>query len=620
MRLLGSQSRALLFRRAFTRPAGRPFSDRPFQPDDRVLLRNKNDRSAPPILTRPLRPGRRVESHRGTVLHDEIIGRKVRDVVQAQTPRSTRGSVGAEYRLHHVTLDEYCRLTRRLVTPIYPSDANLIVSLLDLHPSPHQDERIEILEAGTGHGSLTLHLGRALRGSHAGLHTIEVSPKFSAHAQEVVKGFRGGIYAENTHFHVGDVSDWVRTEHASRQSGGEPFLAHAFLDLPNAESHLQTIADATKTDGSVIVFNPSITQIIQCATKVKDDGIPLDLETVIELGLNGSSGGREWDVRFVRPRAMLKKNLEQDSEDVPPANESPSELDDGDSDVSTRAPVEDTGNTNKRSLVCRPKLHSNRGSMHGGTAMSAKKPNKRRYAKGMPPAGDSNTYSTAATSRSSPRPHYQTRSKMRSESRRELIGFLGLPAELRNNVYDMSLEDFPCIKLRSNQQVISACPLARVSKQLRNEFMSRALYYAPVLKTVVSKFQFAHVVTFLNHFNDKGLQTFEPGRDRTSLRGRSFVIGLDFNTKNDGVEIEANTDELLRWLKRFEHPDKKGTLIDFTYVKTNPEHVKAAARDHLFLRMALRAVWAYAGRWHEVGILKFGPKINEARKMWEALD
>ncbi|KAF2211508.1 hypothetical protein CERZMDRAFT_43313 [Cercospora zeae-maydis SCOH1-5] len=356
MRLLGSQSRQLLSRRALTHPLGRPFGDRAFQPDDRVLLRNKNDRSAPPILTRPLQPGRRVESHRGTVSHDEIIGRKVRDVVQAQTPRSSRGNIGAEYRLHHVTLDEYCRLTRRLVTPIYPSDANLIVSLLDLHPSSHNDERIEMLEAGTGHGSLTLHLGRAIRGSHASLHTIEVSPKFSAHAQEVVKGFRGGIYAENVHFHVGDVSEWVRTEQASRQSGGEPFLAHAFLDLPNAESHLQTVADATKTDGSVIVFNPSITQIIQCATKVKDDGIPLDLETVIELGLNGSSGGREWDVRFVRPRATLKKDSEQDLEDVPPSDESLPEVSDGDSDVSTRASVEDAANTNKWSLVCRPKV------------------------------------------------------------------------------------------------------------------------------------------------------------------------------------------------------------------------------------------------------------------------
>ncbi|CAK1355477.1 uncharacterized protein RHO25_000838 [Cercospora beticola] len=356
MRLLGSQSRALLFQRALKPSFGRPFSDRPFQPEDRVLLRNKNDRTAPPILTRPLRPGRRVESHRGVVLHDDIIGRQVRDVVQAQTPRSSRGNVGAQYRLHHVTLDDYCRLTRRLVTPIYPSDANLIVSLLDLH-SPHEDERIEILEAGTGHGALTMHLSRAIRGTgNACLHTIEVSPKFSAHAQEVVKGFRGGIYAENVNFHVGDVSEWVRKEQESRQSGGDPFLSHAFLDLPNADSHLQTIAQAIKTDGSLIVFNPSITQIIQCATKVKENGIQLDLDTVVELGLNGSSGGREWDVRFVRPRATLRKDHEQDLQEAQPSDEASPGAVDEDPVVSTSTPVEDATDMHKWSLVCRPKV------------------------------------------------------------------------------------------------------------------------------------------------------------------------------------------------------------------------------------------------------------------------
>lgn len=111
----------------------RLLSDRPFQADDLVLLRNKNDRTAPPILSKPLKPGRRIESHRGVVLHDDLIGRRVRDVVRAQTPRSTKGTVGAEYRLHQVTLDDYCRLSRRLVTPI--------VSLFHGLNSQHKKER-----------------------------------------------------------------------------------------------------------------------------------------------------------------------------------------------------------------------------------------------------------------------------------------------------------------------------------------------------------------------------------------------------------------------------------------------------------------------------------------------
>lgn len=54
---------------------------------------------------------------------------------------------------------------------IYPHDANLIVSLLDLHPNtPAADTKgpeIEILESGTGHGSLTLHLARAIHAANS---------------------------------------------------------------------------------------------------------------------------------------------------------------------------------------------------------------------------------------------------------------------------------------------------------------------------------------------------------------------------------------------------------------------------------------------------------------------
>lgn len=52
---------------------------------------------------------------------------------------------------------------------MYPADANLIISLLDIHPpiDPEVHTRngpLEIFEAGTGHGALTLYLARAIHG------------------------------------------------------------------------------------------------------------------------------------------------------------------------------------------------------------------------------------------------------------------------------------------------------------------------------------------------------------------------------------------------------------------------------------------------------------------------
>lgn len=77
-------------------------------------------------------------------------------------------SIHNEYRVLRPTLGEYTNYTKRLVTPLYPHDANLIVSLLDINPAPPRetdnlDEKYEIFEAGTGHGALTLHLARAIQ-------------------------------------------------------------------------------------------------------------------------------------------------------------------------------------------------------------------------------------------------------------------------------------------------------------------------------------------------------------------------------------------------------------------------------------------------------------------------
>jgi tRNA (adenine57-N1/adenine58-N1)-methyltransferase len=153
------------------------------------------------------------------------------------------------------------------------------VSLLDIHvdasSNPIRSEPpLEILEAGTGHGALTLHISRAIHAANppiprvaqifneeepedavylgesmedmdhtaaaswrdnrrAILHTLDISSKHSKHAKKIVEGFRDGIYAGNVDFHVGDVSDWIANQKATRKTE-EPFLSHVFLDLPNA--------------------------------------------------------------------------------------------------------------------------------------------------------------------------------------------------------------------------------------------------------------------------------------------------------------------------------------------------------------------------------------------------
>jgi hypothetical protein len=122
------------------------------------------------------------------------------------------------------------------------------------------------------------------------------------------------------------------------------------------------VADALRVNGNLVVFAPSITQITECATIIKQQRFPLDLQNVIELGVNGGSGGREWDVRFARVRNSTLNRSE--SAAVPVTNEPVSEV----SDSSAIPSESNTDGTPQKGaaagtlagaplhLVCRPKV------------------------------------------------------------------------------------------------------------------------------------------------------------------------------------------------------------------------------------------------------------------------
>lgn len=367
-----------------------------------MILREKRDGYHDGKLVK-LHASKTTHSHRGVVEHVDIIGKEPR-----QTVTSSKGS---SYRIHEPTLADYVRLTPRLVTPvrtfhlaarrhtprtnnsqIYPSDTNLIVSLLDIHvDTPSEPLRteppLEILEAGTGHGALTLHLSRAVHAANpprprappvlqeeepedavylgesmadlhliaseswkenrrAIVHTLDISSKHSKHAKKIVEGFRAGIYSANVDFHVGDVSDWIAEQKVKRKTE-EPFLTHVFLDLANAERHLTNVAPVLHVNGMLAVFNPSITQIAECVEAIREQKMPYLLDQVIELG---AGTVREWDVRAVRPRASLKKAEEKQSsssEDVDPVEGQAARDDELARDL---AQTEE-----KWAMICRPK-------------------------------------------------------------------------------------------------------------------------------------------------------------------------------------------------------------------------------------------------------------------------
>lgn len=181
------------------------------------------------------------------------------------------------------------------------------------------------------------------------IHTLDISSSHSKHAKKIVDGFRGGMYSGNVDFHVGDISEWIAQQKATRKTE-EPFLTHVFLDLPNADSHLMNVAPVLHVNGVLAVFNPSITQIADCVEAIRAQTMPYLLDQVVELGAGTI---RQWDVRAVRPRATVreaekKKASEPSGEEAVDAVEGQAARDD--------ELAKDLGQSEEKwAMVCRPK-------------------------------------------------------------------------------------------------------------------------------------------------------------------------------------------------------------------------------------------------------------------------
>jgi hypothetical protein len=211
---------------------------------------------------------------------------------------------------------------------------------------------------------------------HGIIHTLDISGPNSKAAQKIVRGFRNGLYYGNVDFHVGELSTFFekRSTAASTHTPGsvcvgesnpiqptigvsatkepeeepiapphnsaatiQPFLSHIILDLPSAHSYLPLVTPHLHVSGKLVLFVPSITQIVDAVEIVKSLNLPLALDKVLELG-PGISAGREWDVKAVKIRAN-EKRLKLDSVDGDVGRE-----------VEVKAAEKEYG------IVCRPKV------------------------------------------------------------------------------------------------------------------------------------------------------------------------------------------------------------------------------------------------------------------------
>lgn len=274
---------------------------------------------------------------------------------------------------------------------------------------------MEILEAGTGHGALTLHLARAIHAANpqlsvlrnpcglaksnenlsdvespgttddpigttantegldesissgnfvhrrqAIIHSLDNLPKHSNHARKIVQDFRRGLYSNDVDFHVGDVSEWIDKELALRASSStdsadRAFLSHILLDLPGSHNYAAKVVSGLRVDGNLVVFAPSITQIVNWVDEIRKKKLPLLLDQVLELG-RGISGGRQWDVRAVKPKALLRASSTKAVNLTNPLQSQIQESRDDQDEVTAEAPQARVDEDFGWEMICKPKI------------------------------------------------------------------------------------------------------------------------------------------------------------------------------------------------------------------------------------------------------------------------
>lgn len=244
----------------------------------------------------------------------------------------------------------------------------------------------QYLEAGTGHGSLTLQIARAIHAANeksretgdlslrgAILHSVDRNVVHSRTGRVNVRDFRRGLYYGDVEFHIAEsVEAWLKKygtywarqgvvgpgfrplfpeynppnaeDSVSKEEGGVEkeeellskqeeekgeketveelvkqedqeddesfespgaFLSGAFLDLPSPESSIKTVAQCLIVDAPLIVFTPSISQILNVVKMIsQDETVDLTLVNAVEL-MPGIAGGsmRAWDIRHSVIRA-----------------------------------------------------------------------------------------------------------------------------------------------------------------------------------------------------------------------------------------------------------------------------------------------------------------------------
>ncbi len=233
-------------------------SSAPFAAGDRVQLTGPRGR----LHTITLGVGRVFHTHRGTLAHDELIGRPDGSVVHA--------SNGDPYLALRPLLSDFVMSMPRGAAIVYPKDAAQILAQADVFPGA------TVVEAGVGSGALSLWLLRAI-GPQGRLLSFERRPEFADVARGNVEAFMGEAPA-NWSIELGDLAE--RLGGVARPGS----VDRVVLDMLAPWECLGAVSAALAPGGVLLCYVATVTQLSRVAEAIRDTGEftdPAPTETMV---------------------------------------------------------------------------------------------------------------------------------------------------------------------------------------------------------------------------------------------------------------------------------------------------------------------------------------------------
>ena len=205
-----------------------------FGAGERVLLIDARGRRY--LVT--LATGARFHSHLGAVEHDELIGKP-----QGTTVTATGGGTLLAFR---PTLADFVLKMRRGAQVVYPKDLGLILVYADVFPGA------TVIEAGTGSGSLTLALTRAV-GDSGRIVSYEVREDHHGRAAANIEDWyqSSGGKPDNLELRLGDVFEGVP----------ETSVDRILLDLTEPWRAFDRLSGSLGPGGLLCAYVPTVPQV-----------------------------------------------------------------------------------------------------------------------------------------------------------------------------------------------------------------------------------------------------------------------------------------------------------------------------------------------------------------------